>query len=145
MITLSNLTSAGKSRKRVGRGGSRGGTSGRGNKGQKARSGPNIGKAFEGGQTSLARRLPKRGFSHARFRQEWEIVNIGCLNSLYDHGAEVTKTSLIEKGVISGGQAIRLKILGKGLLDKKLSVHADAFSTSAEEAIKKQGGEVHTL
>ncbi len=75
MTLLSNLSRLVKKRKRVGRGGDLGGTSGKGHKGQKARSGPRIGSAFEGGQMPLTRRLPKRGFSNAPFKETYEIVN----------------------------------------------------------------------
>lgn len=142
MSMLSNLTSAGKDRKRVGRGGSRGGTSGRGNKGQKGRSGANLGILFEGGQMPLTRRLPKRGFSNKRFCQEYEIVNLDRLNDLFDAGEQVTRESLIAKGAIKGRDGYRIKILGKGALTKKLVVHVDACSQTAQEAIKAQGGEV---
>jgi large subunit ribosomal protein L15 len=142
MITLSNLSSAGKKRKRIGRGGSRGGTSGRGNKGQKARSGPTLGLVFEGGQMPLSRRLPKRGFSNAQFKQSYEIVNLDDLNRLFEQGTEVTIALLAASGLVSGKNKALIKILGDGVLEKKLIVYADACSQRAEEAIKKQGGEV---
>jgi large subunit ribosomal protein L15 len=140
MKALNELTRAGKKRTRIGRGGSRGGTSGKGNKGQKARSGPSIGIGFEGGQMPLTRRLPKRGFSNARFETVYEVLNIKVLN-VFDAGATVDKNALVEKGLIKNAKAL-VKILGDGALDKKLTVHADAFSKSAHAGITNAGGEV---
>ena len=130
-----------KKRKRIGRGGSRGGTAGRGYKGQKARSGAHIGVLFEGGQMPLHRRLPKRGFSNARFAKEFEIINLAKLELAFEDGAEVTKAALVEKDLISSASVL-VKILGDGNLSKKLIVHADASSKSAMQAIAKLGGEV---
>ncbi len=143
MKALNSLTSLSKKRKRVGRGGSRGGTSGKGHKGQKARSGPSIGSAFEGGQMPLTRRLPKRGFSNVRFAQEVEIVNLSQLNTAFEEGAIITRDILSARGIIKAARKASLKILGNGTLDKKLIVHADAFSKAAREAITHKGGEVH--
>jgi large subunit ribosomal protein L15 len=143
MKQLSNLIRLNKKRKRVGRGGDRGGTSGKGHKGQKARSGPTLGVVFEGGQMPLTRRLPKRGFTNARFKKEVEIVNLRQLNVLFESGAKVDRESLVEKGIISQSSKALIKILGNGTLDKKLIVHADAFSGSAAQAITDKGGEVH--
>jgi large subunit ribosomal protein L15 len=97
MFSLDNLQSAGKDRKRVGRGGSRGGTSGRGHKGQNARSGGPKGRGFEGGQTPLQRRLPKRGFTNARFSKETSIVNVNSLERAFAEGEEVNVLTLVEK------------------------------------------------
>lgn len=145
MSLLSNLTSIVKKRKTIGRGGSRGGTSGKGNKGQKARSGAKIGVIFEGGQMPLTRRLPKRGFTNAPFKTVYEIVNLEQLNTIFDHGAMVTKEALIEKGVIKAGKKALVKILGNGALDKNLIVHAHAFSKTAAQTISDKGGEVHVI
>ncbi|MGB8367244.1 MAG: 50S ribosomal protein L15, partial [Candidatus Babeliales bacterium] len=98
MFRLENLVPLGKKRKRVGRGGSRGGTSGKGHKGQKARSGGGIAPAFEGGQMPLHRRLPKRGFTNARFKKVIEIVNLKHLDKIFNEGETVSKKILIEKG-----------------------------------------------
>jgi len=141
MTTLSTLVATEKKRKRIGRGGSRGGTAGRGYKGQKARSGAHIGVLFEGGQMPLHRRLPKRGFSNARFADEFEVINLDRLELSFENGAEVTKVALHEKGLISRATVL-VKILGSGNLSKKLIVHADASSKSAAQAIAKLGGEV---
>ncbi|HVX01132.1 MAG TPA: 50S ribosomal protein L15 [Candidatus Babeliaceae bacterium] len=142
MIALSNLSSSGKKRKRIGRGGNRGGTSGRGSKGQKARSGPTLGLVFEGGQMPLSRRLPKRGFSNARFKQLYEIINLDDLNRLFEQGTEITLELLAAHGLISDKNKSKVKILGDGLIEKQLIVHAHACSQKAEKAIKSRGGEV---
>jgi large subunit ribosomal protein L15 len=141
---LDQLTSSGKKRKRVGRGGSRGGTSGKGHKGQKARSGGGISPAFEGGQMPLHRRLPKRGFTNARFKKEIEILSIGSLENFFQSGDQVTKELLVEKGILKPKKSrgpFLLKILGDGSLTKKLSVQADLFSKTASKAIQDVGGE----
>lgn len=143
MIALNNLEKLTKKRKRVGRGGSRGGTSGKGHKGQKARSGPSLGLVFEGGQMPLTRRLPKRGFNNAPFKQMFEIVNLQQLEDKFEAGATVDRNTLLEKSIIKGIRGAFIKILGNGDLNKKLIIHADAFSSSAIEAITGKGGEVH--
>jgi large subunit ribosomal protein L15 len=140
MLKLNNLESSGKRRKRIGRGGSRGGTSGRGMGGQNARSGGGVGPQFEGGQMPLIRRLPKRGFSNARFTKEFEIVNLEQLNSRFDADATITVVELVAAGLVKGKKGKFVKVLGTGVLDKKLTVHAHAFSDTAREAIQKQGG-----
>lgn len=142
-MMLHELAKISKKRKRVGRGGGRGGTSGRGHDGQNVRTGDKQGHVFEGGQMPLIRRLPKRGFSNKPFASETEVINIGRLNELFNNGEEVTKAALVERNVIRGKKGVLLKILGEGTLEKKLIVKADAFSASAIEAIKKLGGEVH--
>jgi len=143
-ISLHRLKSAGKRKKTIGRGGARGGTSGKGHKGQKARSGPQIGAAFEGGQMPLTRRLPKRGFNNARFRVAYEVINIATLNERFAAGAVVDKEALVAQGLIKKPEH-RVKILGHGTLDKNLTVHADALSKSAEAAITKSGGKIHKI
>ena len=148
MFSLDNLDSSGKDRKRVGRGGSRGGTSGRGHKGQNARSGGPKGRGFEGGQTPLQRRLPKRGFTNAPFSKEVSIVNLNTLERAFAEGEDVNVLTLIEKGLIkiksSEHRDVKkgtiVKILGDGELSKKLTVSAFAFSASAKQAIEKVGG-----
>jgi large subunit ribosomal protein L15 len=138
---LNKLVRLVKKRKVVGRGGDRGGTSGKGHKGQKARSGGYVRAAFEGGQSPLCRRLPKRGFNNAVFRTEYAVINLDLLERLFETDAEVTKAVLIERGVIKASTAL-VKVLGRGELTKRLVVHADAFSASAMEKIKGLGGEV---
>jgi large subunit ribosomal protein L15 len=144
MFELNKLSPLVKKRKRVGRGGKLGGTSGKGGKGQKARSGPKIRIAFEGGQMPLFRRLPKRGFSNFDHTTEYSIVNLQTLNDLFQAGETINKEALIEKGLLKAQKGKRdflLKVLGTGKLSKKLIIHADAFSKSALEAIEKSGGE----
>ena len=139
MLQLNNLKSAGKDRKRIGRGGSRGGTSGRGHKGQKARTSGPVRLGFEGGQMPLIRRLPKRGFTNARFKKSFEVVGIDRLEKQFEGGDKVTRDSLIEKGIFK--PSVRFfKILGNGTLTKSLDVQAHAFSQSALDAISGAGG-----
>lgn len=144
MFKLNELAPLVKKRKRVGRGGSRGGTSGKGHKGQKARSGGKVDAGFEGGQMPLYRRLPKRGFTNARFKQVIEIVNISELSRL--DAQEVNAAMLIEKGIIKPkkNKPFQLKVLGNGALDKALTVEADFFSAGARAAIEQAGGKVVT-
>jgi len=141
MLQLNKLTPLCKKKKRVGRGGCRGGTSGKGHKGQKARSGPHISATFEGGQMPLVRRLPKRGFKNVRFATEVKIVSLQRLNDLFNDGEKVDKQALIEKGVLKGKGKFHIKILGTGKLEKKLEIVADAFSKSAKDAIVGLGGQ----
>jgi large subunit ribosomal protein L15 len=130
--------------KRVGRGiGSGvGKTSAKGHKGQKARSGGGKGPAFEGGQTPLQRRLPKRGF-HNKFRHEWIEVALEKLNR-FDDGAEVNPQAMLEAGIIKKtGHGV--KVLGNGNLQKKLVVKCNSFSKSALEKIEKAGGKAEVI
>lgn len=144
MFKLNELASLVKKRKRVGRGGSRGGTSGKGHKGQKARSGGKVRVGFEGGQMPLYRRLPKRGFTNARFKQVIEIVNLSDLSRL--DVSEITAALLVEKGIIKPkkNKPFQVKVLGNGALDKPLTVEADFFSAGARAAIEQAGGNVVT-
>ncbi len=141
-LGLDKLTPAGKKRKRIGRGGDRGGTSGRGHKGQKARTSPGISPQFEGGQMPLTRRLPKRGFTNAPFKKEYEIINLSTLK-IFTDGETVTKELLAQKGLIDKDRCV--KLLGNGALDKKLTIHVDACSKAAASAITQAGGEVHLI
>ena len=127
-------------RKRLGQGESsgHGKTSGRGGKGQTARSGSSIRIGFEGGQMPLIRRIPKRGFNHARFAKQFIAVNVGDLNR-FDDGARVDETALRGAG-LANGHATGIKILGDGELSKKLTVVASAFSASAKAKIEAKGG-----
>ena len=126
--------------KRVGRGSSSGWgkTSTRGHKGQKARSGAGVHPSFEGGQTPMHRRLPKRGFK-APFRVEYEIVNVKTLSERFEPNAVVTKEALLRTGVVKR-KKLPLKILGNGEIDKPLTVVADKFSKTAKEKIEAAGG-----
>jgi large subunit ribosomal protein L15 len=127
-------------RKRLGQGESsgHGKTSGRGGKGQTARSGSSIRIGFEGGQMPLIRRIPKRGFNNARFTTEYIPVNVGDLNK-FDDGARVDETALRAIG-LANGRGAGIKILGNGELSKKLTVAASAFSASAKTKIEAKGG-----
>jgi large subunit ribosomal protein L15 len=132
------------SRKRVGRGpgSGLGKTSARGQKGQNARSGGGVRLGFEGGQTPLARRLPKRGFTNFN-RKEYAIVNVEALNRFED-GTDVTPALLKEAGLVKK-ELNGVKILGEGELTKKLNVTAAKFSKAAKEAIEKAGGKAEVL
>ena len=118
-------------------------TSGRGGKGQTARSGGSIRLGFEGGQMPLLRRMPKRGFNNAAFRTALAIVNVERLNAFAD-GATVTPEALLERGLVKN-LFEGVKILGDGELDKKLTVKAQRFSASAREKITKAGGACEEL
>jgi large subunit ribosomal protein L15 len=133
-----------KKRKRVGRGdgSGHGKTSGRGHKGQGARSGGNTKPGFEGGQMPLQRRLPKRGF-HNPFRVEMSVVNLGQIDSL-PPDAEVTPEVLFRHGYVSGKNR-RIKILGDGSLTKPVTVKAHGFSAKAKEKIEAAGGKVELI
>ncbi|MDO5015911.1 MAG: 50S ribosomal protein L15 [Eubacteriales bacterium] len=127
-------------RKGRGHGSGNGKTSGRGHKGQGARSGGGTYPAFEGGQMPLYRRLPKRGFNNKRFAKQFIILNVEQLNSFED-GSTVDVAAVREQGLISipfinDG----IKILGDGELEKKLTVKAAAFTKTAREKIEKAGG-----
>ena len=133
-----------KTRKRVGRGTSSGTgkTAGRGQKGQGARSGGGKKPGFEGGQTPLFMRLPKRGFTNFN-RKEYAIVNVASLNGFED-GTEVTPELLIECGLVKK-ELDGIKILGEGELEKKLSVKANKFSKSAIATIEQAGGKAEVI
>jgi large subunit ribosomal protein L15 len=131
-------------RKRLGRGigSGQGKTAGKGHKGQNARSGGGVRLGFEGGQTPLFRRLPKRGFTNIG-RKEFAIVNLDALNR-FEEGTEVTPELLIETGVVSNEKA-GIKILAKGNVEKKLTVKAHKFSSAAKEAIEAAGGTTEVI
>ena len=129
------------SRRRIGHGDSsgQGKTSGRGQKGQKARGKVRVG--FEGGQMPLYRRIPKRGFTNIN-RKEYAVVNLDGLNR-FDDGAEVTPESLKEAGLVKKSSAV--KVLGNGKLNKKLTVKASKFSATAVAAIEAAGGKTEVI
>ncbi|MBS4175692.1 50S ribosomal protein L15 [Bacillus sp. FJAT-49736] len=133
-----------KQRNRVGRGigSGNGKTAGKGHKGQNARSGGGVRLGFEGGQTPLFRRLPKRGFTNIN-RKDYAIVNLDALNRFED-GTEITPVLLIETGVVSKEKA-GIKILANGKLEKKLTVKAHKFSSAAKEAIEAAGGTTEVI
>lgn len=141
---LKPVPGARHSKKRVGRGSSsgHGDTSGRGNKGQNARSGGGVRPGFEGGQTPLFKRLPKRGFTNVN-RKEWAVVNLTDLNVFEDRSvvdiAALKQAGLVKK-VYDG-----VKILGDGELNVALTVKANKFSKSALEKIKTAGGNAEVI
>jgi large subunit ribosomal protein L15 len=146
-VLLSQLSPPAGSRKtvkRLGRGvgSGLGKTCGKGSKGQKARHGGNFGKLhFQGGQTPLQRRLPKRGF-RVPFPQKTVLVNVGSLES-FAAGSTVDEAALREARLVQG-RDVKIKVLGEGDLQKKLTVVVDAVSRSAREKIEKAGGTVVT-
>ena len=147
-MELNNLMKnpgATKARKRVGRGpgSGLGKTSGRGENGQKSRSGASISAVFEGGQTPLFRRLHKRGFSNARFKREYATINVGELNKFND-GDVVTPELLKEMGIIKK-QLSGVKVLGNGTLEKKLTIKAHRFTQSAITKIEEPGSKAEVI
>ena len=134
-----------QSKKRVGRGpgSGLGKTCGRGQKGQKARSGASINPVFEGGQLPLYRRLPKRGFSNALFKKEYAVINVSLLNR-FDNGTVVTPELLKETGIIKKGLS-GIKVLGNGKLEKKLTIKANKFTKSALDKIKESGSKAEVI
>src|SRR3954447_13551894 len=145
MIRLHNLRPRPGSRHRVKRLGigesfGHGKTSGKGHKGQKARSGGSIRLGFEGGQMPLIRRLPKRGFNNAAFHKSYAIVNLNDLNR-FDAGTDVNEQSLRDAKLIRGN-FFGVKVLGGGELKHALNVEVDKISASAREKIEKAGGKI---
>ena len=132
------------SRKRVGRGqgSGLGKTSGKGHKGQNSRSGGGVALGFEGGQTPLFKRIPKRGFTNYT-RKEYAIVNVDSLN-VFEDDVVVDFEALKAVGLLKKGLD-GVKILGQGELSKKLTVKANKFSKSAQAAIEKAGGKVEVI
>ena len=132
-------------KKRVGRGSGSGlgKTSGRGQKGQKARSGGSINPVFEGGQLPLYRRIPKRGFTNAKFKTVYAVINLSDLN-VFEDGTVVTPALLKETGLIKN-QLDGIKVLGNGKLEKKLTIQANKFSASALEKIKEAGSKAEVI
>lgn len=159
-MDLSNLTKPdGATRKRFrkgrGPGSGNGKTAGRGHKGQKSRSGGGVKPGFEGGQMPLQRRLPKRGF-HNKFSKTWSIVNLEVLEEAFEDGAVIDAVVLAERRLIwsrhesvaTGGKKLvtrPVKILGEGSLTKKLTIKAQKFSKSAEQAIVDAGGAIEVI
>ncbi|NPV91724.1 MAG: 50S ribosomal protein L15 [Firmicutes bacterium] len=129
-------------RKGQGLGSGLGKTAGKGHKGQKARSGGGVRPGFEGGQMPLQRRIPKRGFTN-KFRKEIIIVNVAQLNR-FDANTVITPETLLESGLIKKlGDGV--KVLGKGELEKALTVKANAISQTAAEKIQAAGGKVEVI
>lgn len=147
-MRLNELTAApeAKRKKIVGRGpgSGRGKTSTRGQKGQKSRSGASIPAWFQGGQTPLYRRVPKRGFKNTKFRTEYATINLSDLNKFFNDGDTVTPELLKEKGIIKK-QLCGVKVLGNGELEKKLTIQANRFSSSAVTKIESAGGKAEVI
>lgn len=149
MLTLNELKpkeGSRSSKKRIGRGcGSGWGTtSGKGNNGQKARSGYNKKLYFEGGQTPITRRLPKKGFNNANFKTQYQIVNVGEIQKIESNVKEIDIVWLYEKGLVHSKEK-PVKILGTGELSKALEIKAHAFSQTAREKIEKVKGKAEVL
>ncbi len=147
-MKLENLpkTKETKSKKIVGRGpgSGMGKTSTHGQKGQKARSGVSISAWFQGGQSPLYRRLPKRGFNNTRFETKFATINLSDLNTFFNDGDVVTPEILKERGIIKK-QLSGIKVLANGKLEKKLTVKANRFSSKAVSAIETAGGKTEVI
>lgn len=135
-----------KGRKRVGRGESSGlgKTSGKGSNGQKSRRGYSQKAGFEGGQMPMIQRIPKRGFSNARFKKEYAVVNLMTLEERFEDGATITPELMLETRVarkLKDG----IKILGEGELSKKFTIVTNKISASAKEKIESAGGKVEVI
>ena len=133
-----------KPTKRLGRGSAtgQGGTSGKGHKGQRSRSGGGVRRGFEGGQMPLIRRVPKRGFNNI-FRTNYEIVNLSDIANK-DLDGEITPEVLKSTGLIKNSK-MKVKILGMGKITKALNIKAHSFSKSAREKIEKAGGTIEEI
>lgn len=135
-----------KAKKRVGRGpgSGMGKTATRGENGQKSRSGASIKPWFQGGQSPLYRRVPKRGFNNARFETKFATINISDLNKYFKDGDVITPELLKEKGIIKK-QLSGVKVLGSGTLEHKLTVKANRFSSAAVTKIESAGGKTEVI
>jgi large subunit ribosomal protein L15 len=142
--TISSGPGARKDRKRVGRGdGSKGSYSGKGCKGQKARSGFRMKPGFEGGQLPIIKRLPtQRGFTNI-FKIDYEVINVGQL-SIFEAGTEIDVVKLVEAGLIKNGTK-PVKILGEGEIDRAVTIKAEKFSAGARAKIEAAGGKVEEV
>ena len=147
-MRLENLpkTSEMKARKRVGRGpgSGMGKTSTRGENGQKSRSGASIKPWFQGGQSPLYRRIPKRGFNNANFANRFATINLSDLNRYFNDGDVVTPEVLFERRILKKGLN-GVKVLGNGKLEKKLTVKANLFTNSAITKIEELGGTTEVI
>ena len=134
-----------KARKRLGRGGGSGlgGTSGKGHKGQNARSGGGVPAGFEGGQMPLQRRLPKRGFKNFQFRTRYTVVNLGALLVAFEGKNDISVDDIYACGLARAGMPV--KILGDGEVASAVTIEAHKFSASALEKIQKAGGQAKSL
>jgi large subunit ribosomal protein L15 len=130
-------------RRGLGEGSGAGQTAGRGQKGQRSRSGDGKMPGFEGGQTPLLRRVPKRGFTNGPFRVRYQVISLADIDRVFKNQKEVTLEALKLHGLTSGRAPV--KVLGDGEVSRALKVSAHAFSTSASEKIKKAGGEAQVV
>jgi large subunit ribosomal protein L15 len=147
-ITLANLEPTPGSRRRpirlgMGEGSGTGQTATRGQKGQRSRSGDGKLVGFEGGQTPLLRRIPKRGFTNGKFKIVYQVVDLETLDRVFKNKAEVSLDDLRIHGLIKGRKPV--KILGDGELKRAIKVSANAFSASAKAKIEKAGGKVDAV
>ncbi len=144
--TLSPAPNSKFSQKRLGRGiGSGvGKTSGKGHKGQNARSGGGVRPGFEGGQIPLIRRMPKRGFDNSQFAKDYAIVNLSSFN-VFNDGDVVDAKVLLKKGIIGKLENYGLKVLGNGNIEKAITVKANKFSKTAISKIEKAGGKIEVV
>ena len=126
-----------------GRGSGLGKTSGKGHKGQNARSGGGVRTVFEGGQTPLFRRLPKKGFSNYKFKTTYATINVSDLNR-FDNDTVVSPALLKEVGLVKN-QLDGIKVLGNGTMEKKLTIQAHKFSKTAIEKIEKSGSKIEVM
>ena len=147
-MKLENLpkTAELKASKRVGRGpgSGMGKTSTRGENGQKSRSGASIKPWFQGGQSPLYRRIPKRGFNNARFTTRYAIINLSDLNKFFKDGDVVSEEVLKERSIIKK-RLSGIKVLGNGNLEKKLTIKANRFTTTAVSKIEEAGGKAEVI
>ena len=135
-----------KSRKRVGRGpgSGMGKTATRGENGQKSRSGVSIKPWFQGGQSPIYRRVPKRGFNNAQFTTRLAVINLSDLNKFFNDGDVVSEEILKERGIIKK-RLSGIKVLGNGNLEKKLTIKANRFTSSAVSKIEDAGGKAEVI
>jgi len=148
-IGLNNLKAppaATHKKKRVGRGpgSGLGKTAGRGNKGQKSRSGYSRMRGFEGGQMPLHRRLPKRGFTNI-FKKEWAEVNLSALERVFEAGATVSPEELVAKGLVRKSRGEAVVLLAKGEIKKSLTIKVHRFSEAAKKKIEAAGGTIEKI
>jgi large subunit ribosomal protein L15 len=144
-IAIQRPVGATKKRKRVGRGygSGHGTTSGKGDKGQNARSGGGVRPGFEGGQMPLFRRIARRGFSNYPFKIEYTVVNLDDLQ-IFNDGDKITKQTLISKGIVKKHCGY-IKLLGRGEITKKIIIELDKVSKNAIDKISKIGGTIAIL
>jgi len=147
MSLLSNLRpkkGSTANRKRIGRGDASGsgGTAGKGHKGQKARAGGGIRLGFEGGQMPLVRRLPKFGFTNAKFKKRYDLVTLSQLNAFE---GDITIEALVEAGLLKAGKRAKVKVLMNGEIEKAVNVQVHKISASAKKAIEDKGGKVEVI